>query len=147
LTVDDGLIACVDADRLRQAADNLLDNALTHAPSATRIQLTADRQDSQLIIEVADDGPGFAPEFRPHAFERFRRADTARGGAGTGLGLSIVEAVARGHQGTAEIQQRPGGGAIVRLRLTDQADMRKTEQADNGHGCRVVPPDGSSSRG
>src|SRR5574341_1864601 len=119
LEVEPELAAPVDADRLRQAVDNLLDNALRVAPHGSKILLEAGRRDSTLEISVADSGPGFPPDFLPHAFERFHRADTARtrqhGGAG--LGLAIVKAIAQGHGGRAEAANRPDGGAVVRLLL------------------------------
>jgi two-component system, OmpR family, sensor kinase len=119
LEVDAALDAPIDADRLRQAADNLLDNALRVAPRGSAVQVQAERRDGTVTLAVSDAGPGFPAAFLPHAFERFRRADPARtrkhGGAG--LGLAIVEAIARGHGGRAEAANRPEGGAVVRLIL------------------------------
>jgi DNA-binding response OmpR family regulator len=119
LEVEPELVAPVDADRLRQAVDNLLDNALRVAPSGSEVRLEAGRHNGTVEVSVADGGPGFPAEFLPHAFERFHRADTARtrqhGGAG--LGLAIVKAIAQGHGGRAEAANRPGGGAVVRLLL------------------------------
>jgi signal transduction histidine kinase len=119
LEVEPELVAPIDADRLRQAVDNLIDNALRVAPAGSEIRLAARRLDGKLEVAVADSGPGFPADFLPHAFERFHRADTARtrehGGAG--LGLAIVEAIAQGHGGRAEAANRPDGGAVVRLLL------------------------------
>jgi hypothetical protein len=71
------------------------------------------------VIAVRDQGPGFPPEFLPHAFERFSRADTgrARSGGGTGLGLAIVASIAQAHGGGAYAENRPTGGARVRIEL------------------------------
>ncbi len=119
LDADPDLVGPVDADRLRQAVDNLIDNALRVSPGGSAIQVGAWRQDGTLEISVTDSGPGFPADFLPHAFERFHRADTARtrehGGAG--LGLAIVKAIAEGHGGRAEAANRPDGGAVVRLLL------------------------------
>jgi signal transduction histidine kinase len=119
LEVEPELVAPVDADRLRQAVDNLLDNALRVAPAGSEIRVEAGRHNGTLEVSVADGGPGFPADFLPHAFERFHRADTARtrehGGAG--LGLAIVRAIAQGHGGRTEAANRPGGGAVVRLLL------------------------------
>ena len=71
-------------------------------------------------IHVEDRGPGFPPEFLDRAFERFSRADQARGGDGTGLGLAIVEAIARAHKGTAHAANRNGSGADVWIELPTQ---------------------------
>jgi two-component system OmpR family sensor kinase len=119
LQVDGGLDAPIDADRLRQAADNLLDNALRVVPAGSAVCVRAQRWDQTVAVAVSDAGPGFPAEFLPHAFERFRRADPARARqhGGAGLGLAIVEAIARGHGGRVEAANRPGGGAVVRLIL------------------------------
>jgi signal transduction histidine kinase len=70
-------------------------------------------------VEVRDHGPGFPPEFLPHAFERFQRADPARGRAdgGAGLGLAIVATIAHAHHGTVAAGNHPSGGARVRIEL------------------------------
>lgn len=117
--VPDELVVTADPDRLRQLVDNLLDNAVRYAPPGSTVQLTAHRVDGTLTIDVADRGPGFPEEFLPHAFERFRRAETARSrdAGGSGLGLSIVRAIAQAHGGSAEAGNRPDGGAVVTVRL------------------------------
>jgi len=66
---------------------------------------------------VRDDGPGFPPDFLDTAFERFTRADPARGRGGTGLGLAIVDVIARAHGGAAGARNRPTGGADVWISL------------------------------
>jgi signal transduction histidine kinase len=114
-----GLIALVDADRIRQAVDNLIDNALRFAPAGSQIDVAAAASGQDVTITVADAGPGFPAEFLPHAFERFRRPDggRARAHGGAGLGLAIVEAIASAHGGTATAGNRPAGGAVVQLLL------------------------------
>jgi hypothetical protein len=114
-----GLTALVDADRIRQAIDNLIDNALRFAPGGTRILVTARAAGPDLVIEVADAGPGFPPDFLPQAFERFGRPDTgrARSSGGAGLGLAIVQAIAAAHGGDATARNRPEGGAVVSIEL------------------------------
>ncbi len=111
--------ARVDQDRIRQAIDNLVGNALRFAPRGTVIVLAARVTGTDLDIEVRDDGPGFPAGFLPHAFERFARPDSgrSRGDGGAGLGLAIVRAVAAAHGGVATAANRPGGGAVVRLHL------------------------------
>jgi signal transduction histidine kinase len=104
-----------DPARLRQAISNLIENALRYGRGP--IDLYTKRADGQIEIHVTDDGPGFPPDFLPHAFERFSRVDLARSSAGAGLGLSIVEAIARAHHGKAQAANRPDGGADVWLLL------------------------------
>jgi signal transduction histidine kinase len=112
-----GLSAEIDPARLRQAVDNLLTNALRHAPPHSEMRLSAVEHADRLVIEVSDHGPGFPPEFLPHAFERFRRADPGRGRelGGSGLGLAVVRAIARAHGGDATAGNRESGGAVVRI--------------------------------
>ncbi|NMO92755.1 cell wall metabolism sensor histidine kinase WalK [Actinomycetospora sp. TBRC 11914] len=113
------LEAEVDPDRLRQALDNLLANALRHSPEHGVVTLTLTRTGGRAVFTVADDGPGFPEDFLPHAFERFRRADTARARAdgGSGLGLSIVETITHAHRGRVRAANRPEGGAVVEIDL------------------------------
>jgi len=113
------LAAAVIGDDLRRAIDNLLANAVRYAPPGSTIELSAVADAHDLTVTVGDRGPGFPPEFLPHAFERFRRADTARtrNDGGIGLGLAIVRAVARDHGGDAQASNRSEGGAQVQIRL------------------------------
>jgi hypothetical protein len=109
----------VDPDRVRQAVDNLLANAVRFAPAGTAIVLAARDDGRDLRIEVRDDGPGFPEAFLPHAFERFRRPDggRSRDDGGAGLGLAIVQAICAAHGGSATAFNQPGGGAAVSLWL------------------------------
>ena len=118
------LAADVDPDRIREAIDNLVDNALRFAPAGTPIVISARVAGPDLVIEVGDRGPGFPAEFLPHAFERFARPDSgrARSDGGAGLGLAIVSAIARAHGGRATARNRPDGGAVAALELPGTAD-------------------------
>lgn len=114
-----GLHASLDGPRVRQALDNLLDNAIRHAGRKGKVTVSADRQADELRLAVTDSGPGFAPEFVADAFEPFSRMDEgrARSAGGAGLGLAIVRAVAEAHGGTVTAANRPEGGAVVELRI------------------------------
>ncbi|WP_197704633.1 cell wall metabolism sensor histidine kinase WalK [Jatrophihabitans sp. GAS493] len=99
-----------DESSLRQLVVNLIANAVEHTPAGTRITVRLTQEDGCAIATVCDDGPGIAPEFLPHIFERFARGDTSRahrGGEG-GLGLAIVAAIARAHDATVTVTSRPG---------------------------------------
>jgi two-component system OmpR family sensor kinase len=111
-----GLIARVDRLRVEQALGNLLDNALRYGKGP--VQLSAWRNGPQLQLHVRDRGAGFSAQYLPRAFERFSRDDANRSDGGSGLGLAIVEAIARGHDGTAQVSNREGGGADASLLLT-----------------------------
>ena len=125
VSVPAGLIAVVDSGRIRQAVDNLIDNALRFAPRGTEVDLCAAMAGQELVIEVRDRGPGFPPSFLPHAFERFARPDLgrARDAGGAGLGLSIVQAIAQAHGGRAVAANRDGGGGAVRLEIPSAPEL------------------------
>ncbi|GAC1610464.1 MAG: ATP-binding protein [Mycobacteriales bacterium] len=114
------LVGQFDRDRIRQAVDNLLDNAYRVSGAGDEITVRAASDGDGTVIEVMDTGPGFPPSFLTAAFERFARPDDPRGehSGGTGLGLAIVRAIAEGHGGSADAGNRVGrAGAWVRLRL------------------------------
>jgi two-component system, OmpR family, sensor kinase len=119
IDVPSGTRARVDPDRIRQAVDNLLANAVRFSPAGSVIVITGRQEGDDLRIEVRDQGPGFPDDFLPHAFERFSRPDTARSrdDGGAGLGLAIVQAICAAHGGRAAARNLPGGGAAVTLWL------------------------------
>lgn len=117
-----GLELDADSSRLEQALGNLVENALQHA--AGSIRLTAAERDGRVELHVGDEGKGFPPEYLPHAFDRFSRADDARSGEGTGLGLTIADAIARAHGGSAHVANLESGGADVWLSLPQAARQR-----------------------
>ncbi len=107
-----------DPDLLRMALTNLVSNALRHTPAGSAVTLTATEHGDSICLSVSDAGTGIAPEHLPHLFERFYRADAARGGSGgSGLGLSLVQSIMRLHGGEATAANAPGGGAVFQLRF------------------------------
>jgi len=96
-----------DATLVRRAIANLLDNAKTHGGGAVAVRI--ERRDDRVAIEVDDAGPGVPPDRRADAF----RAFVPSSGGGLGLGLALVSRIAKAHDGTAWITDRPGGGARV----------------------------------
>jgi signal transduction histidine kinase len=111
----DGLVVQADPARVEQALANLVENGLRHGDG--QIRLWARAREDGVELHVSDAGPGFPAEFLPHAFERFRRADTARSESGAGLGLAIVDAIAQAHSGQAAARNTPEGGADVWIEL------------------------------
>lgn len=107
----DGLTVTSDPRRLERIVANLVDNALEHGGSSVIVHIAGDG------VEVADDGPGIAPEHLPHLFERFYKADESRSGGGTGLGLAIAQENARLLGGALEVESEPGAGSRFTLRL------------------------------
>jgi signal transduction histidine kinase len=110
-----------DPALMRRVVDNLVDNALRHTASATRVTLRGYQGSGGWNVEVADLGPGVAPGQRDKLFTRFGRADSARsredGGAGLGLALSV--AIARAHGGTLELVETGSPGAVFKLFVPD----------------------------
>ena len=117
------LVVLGDDQRLRQVLANLVNNALTHTPagSPVEVRVGASTLDGRpgAAVEVVDHGPGLAPGEAERVFERFYRADPARSPAdgGTGLGLSIVAALVAVHGGTVGVDTVPGRGARFRVVL------------------------------
>jgi two-component system OmpR family sensor kinase len=110
-----GVALSGDRLRLEQALGNLVDNAFRYGDGAVR--LSAIDADGRIELHVLDEGEGFPPEFLPHAFERFGRADTARTSGGAGLGLALAAAIAEAHRGSAHAANRDSGGADVWLSI------------------------------
>ena len=106
-----------DDVRLRQVVGNLLSNARAHTPRGAPVTVRVRAQGEEAVVEVADSGPGLAPDHAERVFERFFRADPsrARASGGSGLGLSIVSAIAEAHGGRAEVDSAPGRGATFRV--------------------------------
>jgi two-component system, OmpR family, sensor kinase len=128
LTVGRGAAFLVLGDevRLRQVIGNLMSNALTHTPDGTPIdvRILTHAPDGHLpvpgvTLQVADRGPGLNREQAERVFERFYRADQARGRktGGAGLGLAIVAALVTAHGGTTGVDTAPGGGATFWITL------------------------------
>jgi PAS domain S-box-containing protein len=109
-----------DPDRLQQVVWNLLSNAIKFTPKGGRVQVRLRRMDAQVLIVVADSGPGISSEFLPHVFERFRQGDasTTRSHVGLGLGLAIVRHLVELHGGTVEASSAgEGRGATFSVHL------------------------------
>ena len=104
-------------DELRRAVANLVENAVRYARSGVVLESTVDRVGA--VLTVTDDGPGIPAADRGRVFERFTRLDggRAREGGGAGLGLAIVRELVRRHGGTVALNDAPGGGLRVVVRL------------------------------
>lgn len=104
-----------DEDRLKQLLLILLDNAIKYTPTDGQVTLGLQRQEIGNKITVRDTGVGISPEDLPHVFERFYRADPARGRdpGGTGLGLPIARWIVEQHGGKIALESQPGQGTIA----------------------------------
>lgn len=109
----DHLTVAGQALLLREALNNLIDNALTYAGSGSEVTLRVQARDSQVLLEVADTGPGLSADNLPHVFERFWRASNLP--EGCGLGLAIVAEIAQRHGGEARVLAAQPRGLRVQL--------------------------------
>jgi two-component system sensor histidine kinase MprB len=112
-----------EPERIERAVWNLLENAGKWSPDGSSVEIAV--RDG--TITVHDHGPGIADADKPHVFERFYRADTARSMPGSGLGLAIVREVADAHGGTVAVEDAEGGGTVLRLALPLSAETTRVE--------------------
>jgi two-component system OmpR family sensor kinase len=108
-----------DAGRLRQVVDNLLDNVRVHTPAGTRAVVRVSRDGADVVLVVADEGPGLPTEAPERVFERFHRGDPSRSrsSGGVGLGLAIVSAIVEALGGRVRVARDQPTGATFEIRL------------------------------
>ena len=118
-------LVAMDPVLIEQVLINLLDNALKYTPEGSPIEISAFLANMgslaagppcEVVVEVADRGPGLAPGDEQRVFEKFYRSPTVPA-RGSGLGLSICRGVMEAHGGRIEAANRPGGGAVFRFTL------------------------------
>lgn len=108
----------MDPVEFKRALKHILGNAISYTPEHGAITLTTGMTDQFISVAVADNGLGIAEKDLPHIFERFYRADAARGGSGgTGLGLTIAHRVAEAHGGRIEVSSTLGKGTTFNMLL------------------------------
>ncbi|HEX8629049.1 MAG TPA: ATP-binding protein [Catenuloplanes sp.] len=113
------ILVDADPDRLRQVISNLVSNALRYTPAGGTVALRSWMDGDRVVVDVTDTGCGIAEDDLPKVFDRFWRADSARGRStgGSGLGLAIARQIIDDHGGTISVRSRPGQGATFTLRL------------------------------
>jgi len=109
----------VDSERLRRLISNLLSNAQKYSPDGGRIRLAARAEEKRVLVCVADEGIGIAPEEMPLLFTRFFRGERAvrRGIRGSGLGLALCRAIVRRLRGELWVDSEPGRGSVFYVAL------------------------------
>ncbi|MBE4750533.1 HAMP domain-containing histidine kinase [Corallococcus sp. ZKHCc1 1396] len=114
------LVMVVDPERLRQALENLVANALKHSPQGLPVSIDVQMQQRPegpwARLAVTDQGPGIPPERLPTLFERFARGP---GSTGLGIGLFLARRIAEAHGGTLEVTSKPGDGTRFELALPE----------------------------
>ncbi|MCZ2076589.1 MAG: sensor histidine kinase KdpD [Bryobacterales bacterium] len=111
-----GLMVSADDVLLEQVIWNVLENAAKYTPEGTPIELAAHAQNGGVTIEISDSGPGFTPGEEQRIWDKFYRGRT-EGTRGAGLGLTICRAIVIAHGGRIEAENRPQGGAVIRIWL------------------------------
>ena len=116
-SAEEGCLVMATRDEVHQVISNLTDNALKYSAGGP-VQVSLRKVHGQVVLSVADRGPGIPEADLPRIFERFYRVDKARSRAagGTGLGLSIVSDTVKRRGGTVEAANRPGGGSVFTVR-------------------------------
>jgi heavy metal sensor kinase len=121
VTVNIASNVTVSADRLvlREAVTNVLDNAIKYGPSGSAVTIAVDRNATEGVLAIADEGPGIPAEHRERIFDRFFRVDEARSrdGGGAGLGLAIAKWAVEIHGGRITVNGRQGGGSEFLIHL------------------------------
>jgi signal transduction histidine kinase len=121
MTCPEDLTLTINAPLLEQAFVNLIINAIKYSEPNKTVQVLAEKQADQVMIQVKDEGFGIEKKHLHRLFERFYRVDTARSRnlGGTGLGLSIVNHIVQAHNGEIRVESTLGSGSTFRLFLPD----------------------------
>ncbi len=115
---DEGCLIQGDARRIERVVMNLLSNAVKYSPPDTCVTLRVEKEDSQAVLTVSDQGPGIAEDDLGVLFQPFGRGRSAEALAeGTGMGLYVVKQIVEAHGGRIDVQSEIGHGATFRVRL------------------------------
>ncbi|MEW1981035.1 HAMP domain-containing sensor histidine kinase [Citricoccus sp. NPDC079358] len=158
-----------DEGKIRQVVTNLVTNALRYSPPGTPLEIAVGTVDvlpgsvhadgrqvhgsRDSVIEIRDHGPGIDEQDASRVFERFYRADSSRQRetGGTGLGLAIVAAIVAQHDGTVRLEQTPGGGATMSVRMpwvdpsADEDDLPQEGEVPDTETEAADVPEGTST--
>lgn len=116
-----------DGVLIEQVLINLLENAIKYTPADQPIDIAARAEGKQVLVEVADRGPGIAPADLERVFEKFYRGPSHRGLRGAGLGLPICRSILQVHGGRIWAEQRPGGGTRFLFALPLEGEPPRVE--------------------
>ena len=110
VALDPTLIAWADGGLLERVVDNLVTNAVRHAPVPATVRVDASHVGTRVLLRVADTGPGIGPDDRLRVFAPFQRLGDVPNGAGVGLGLAVARGLTEAMAGTLTLDETPGGG-------------------------------------
>jgi len=124
-------LVLVDGVLLEQVVINLVENAVKYAPPGSAIDMSASASEREVVVEVADRGPGIPVGEETRIFDKFYRGKFAREG-GVGLGLTICRGIVEAHGGRIWAENRRGGGAVFRfaIPLLERQPSVESEQAE-----------------
>jgi PAS domain S-box-containing protein len=127
----------IDAKRIRQVLDNLIDNATKYAPADTEIEIAAEQADNELIISVTDHGPGIPAEELTNIFDRMYRIEQRvySGADGMGLGLYICQRLVSAHGGKIWAESIVGQGSTIKFTLPITSQPRD-KKAGGSHDAK-----------
>ena len=118
------LLVPMDPILIEQVLGNLMENAVLHAQTATRIQVRLTQEGDSAVFEVSDDGVGVEPKRLKEIFDAVSTSDDGRG---MGIGLSVCKAIILAHGGDIEASNRAGGGACFRFRLPMKEENHESD--------------------
>jgi two-component system sensor histidine kinase KdpD len=107
----------LDGVLVEQVLINLLDNALKYTRAGSPLEIAATAGDDQVVLEIADRGPGLPPGEETRVFDKFYRGRLTGTERGVGLGLAICRGIIEAHGGGISAANRPGGGLVFRVTL------------------------------
>jgi signal transduction histidine kinase len=144
LAIATGLPAAyVDPQRFERILVNLVSNALKYAPPPTRVVLGAAAQERDVVVSVADRGPGISARDLPHIFEKYYRASGARKREGLGIGLYSTRLLVQAHGGRIWVDSALGKGTTFHVALPiAPSEKRASEESTLGQRLRIAPPPG-----
>jgi signal transduction histidine kinase len=138
--VVENAVMSVDPDRVAEALDEMIGNAVVHCPPGTQVGVSAGRRADQYVISVSDGGPGIPASMTASVFERFSHG-TGASPRGAGLGLAIVKAISDGHGGTVGVRSRLGVGTVFEMALPDGLPVRDLlDDTPSAGAVSPVPP-------
>jgi two-component system sensor histidine kinase KdpD len=121
-------LALFDPVLIEQVLINILENAIRYTPPGTPIDVVARYEGAHIVVEVSDRGPGVRVGDEERVFERLYRGSATQGDGGIGLGLTICQAIIAAHEGRIWLENRKGGGAVVRFTLPAKAGLGAVDE-------------------